>query len=329
MRKSTIDDIAQQLGVSKTLVSFVLNGKSKQHRINEDVAAKVLETARILNYQPNHFARGLRTGKTKTLGVIVSDISNPLFAKLCRYIEDSASENYHNIIIASSDENPLKLKNAIDVFLNKKVDGLIIVPTEGSETILNDFKNKNLPMVLVDRFLPSVATSYVVSENFSSVYKIISTLLAKGIHKIGYVGLSIKLQNYKERLEGFTNAFRDAKVTLSNEFIESISYNGLKQDLKPAIERLINAGAEAVFFANNTIALESLICLKKMAVPVSFPIYCFDNDPAFCLSEFKITVIKQQFDIIGKKAVEILLQMIEKSNEYEERVHVETLEFEV
>ena len=82
MKKASLGDIAKHLGVSKTLVSFVLNGKGKDFRISEDVCKKVIETAKELNYQPNRIAQGLRTGKTNTIGLMIADIANPFFREI-------------------------------------------------------------------------------------------------------------------------------------------------------------------------------------------------------------------------------------------------------
>ncbi|MCA1759629.1 MAG: LacI family DNA-binding transcriptional regulator [Bacteroidales bacterium] len=86
MKKTSLGDIAERLGVSKTLVSLVLNGKGREHRISEALCKKVIATAKEMNYQPNQIAKGLRTGKTNTIGLIIADIANPFFGKLGREI---------------------------------------------------------------------------------------------------------------------------------------------------------------------------------------------------------------------------------------------------
>jgi LacI family transcriptional regulator len=98
MRKVSIQDIATQLEVSKTLVSLVLNGKGVQYRVSPKLIEKVKALAEELNYKPNQLARSFRTGKTNTIGLIVADISNPFFAKLGREIEMEASKNGYRVI---------------------------------------------------------------------------------------------------------------------------------------------------------------------------------------------------------------------------------------
>lgn len=124
----TIKDIASEAGVSTTLVSFVMNNKvngQKTYRVNEETAQRILDIAARLNYQPNNAARTLRNGKTNTIGVIVSDISNKFFADIARCIEDCAYKNKYTVLFGSTDENPKKLENLIAVARNKGIDGLI------------------------------------------------------------------------------------------------------------------------------------------------------------------------------------------------------------
>ena len=90
MKKTSLNDIAQHLGVSKTLVSFVLNGRGKEFRISDEICKKVMDAAKEMNYQPNRIAQGLRTGKTNTIGLIIADIANPFFGKLGREIEQGS-----------------------------------------------------------------------------------------------------------------------------------------------------------------------------------------------------------------------------------------------
>lgn len=100
MKKTSLTDIADKLGVSITLVSMALNGKGKENRISDEMVEKVVKTAEELNYRPNQLARGLRTGNSKTIGLIVADISNPFFARIGRKIEDEAGKYGYNVIFA-------------------------------------------------------------------------------------------------------------------------------------------------------------------------------------------------------------------------------------
>src|SRR5205085_9380454 len=125
IKKPSLKDIAQKVGVSTALVSYVLNNQ-KEGRIGKEVAQKIRDTATELNYRTNQIAKSLKTNKTFTIGLIVADISNPFSSGLARKIEEEADRNNYTVIFGSSDENAIRSNKLIDTFLNRQVDGLII-----------------------------------------------------------------------------------------------------------------------------------------------------------------------------------------------------------
>ena len=113
MKSVSIKDIANQVGVSTTTVSFVLNGKAKEKRISEDLKNEILRIAAQLNYRPNQVARGLRTGQTHTLGLIIEDISTPFFGNLAKVVEEEADKHGYSVMFCSTDNLERGLKPAM------------------------------------------------------------------------------------------------------------------------------------------------------------------------------------------------------------------------
>src|SRR6056300_1240730 len=134
MKKVSLKDIADSLGVSKALVSLVLNGKGDERGINKNTQERVRVKAKELNYVPNQYARGLRVGRTDTIGVIVPDISNAFYGKLCKAIEQEAYRKGFNFIISNTYEDVQKEKKLITDLINRNIDGLILA---------SSFDNKN------------------------------------------------------------------------------------------------------------------------------------------------------------------------------------------
>src|SRR6476646_8291689 len=149
-KKTSLKDIAQQVGVSTALVSYVLNNQ-KENRISKEVAQKIRDTAKKLNYQTNQIARSLKTNKTHTIGLVVADISNPFFSCLARIIEDEAEKNNYTVLFGSSDENAQKAGKLINVLCNRQVDGLIIAPAENDAVHIKALLEDDIPVVLIDR----------------------------------------------------------------------------------------------------------------------------------------------------------------------------------
>jgi LacI family transcriptional regulator len=169
--RASLKDIAIKVGVSTALVSYVINGKEKGLKINQDLVKKIKETAMELNYQPNEIARSLRKGSTKTIGLVVADISNPFFAHLSRAIENEAINFGYTVIIGSSDEVVTKSEMLLNTLISRQVDGFIIAPAEGTEHQIKDINEKNIPMVLIDRYFPEINTNFVITDNYLSTYE--------------------------------------------------------------------------------------------------------------------------------------------------------------
>lgn len=139
VKRVTIKDVAREAGVSIALVSFVMNRNNRRadgkeaYRVSEDTVARILEIAARLDYHPNSAASSLRSGKTRTIGVVVSDIANRFFSDIVRYIENVAYESGYTVLFASTDEKADKLERMVSVLTNKGVDGLIIASCAGGE----------------------------------------------------------------------------------------------------------------------------------------------------------------------------------------------------
>ncbi|MCH5715298.1 LacI family DNA-binding transcriptional regulator [Niabella hibiscisoli] len=144
IRKSILKDIAREVGVSVALVSYVLNNRF-ENRINKDVAEKIRTTARRLHYQPNQIAKSLKTNKTFTIGLVVADISNPFSSGLARIIEDEGAKYGYTVIFGSSDEDLVKFETLTNAFINRQVDGLILLPPAGSEPLLLRLQQMRFP----------------------------------------------------------------------------------------------------------------------------------------------------------------------------------------
>ena len=198
----SLKDIANRAGVSTSLVSFVLNGKQKQHRIKDEVAQRIKEIAKELNYKPNAAAKSLRNGRSRTIGVVVSDISNPFFAHLARHIEASAERHGYSVHFASSDESAQRTAVLVDNMLNKGVDCIVLVPCEGSDATVKELMDKNIPLVLLDRYIPGINTNYVCLNNRQAAYDATCHLIDEGFRRIGMIAYGVQLKHMTDRIEG-------------------------------------------------------------------------------------------------------------------------------
>src|SRR5690606_10679836 len=208
-KKVSLKDIAQAAGVSTALVSYVLNNKEKEARVGKEIAIKIREIAKELNYQPNQLAISLKSGKSQTIGLIVADISNPFFGNIARTIEDEAKKNNYTVIFGSSDENPEKSWDLINVLIKRQVDGFIIAPAQNSETQIEYLEAQNIPLVLIDRYFPEINTNFVATDNYQAAYTAVSHLVETGHKRIGMIAYQNKLIHMEERKRGYSAALKD------------------------------------------------------------------------------------------------------------------------
>ena len=307
-------DIAKKLDVSVGLVSIVLSGKSKERRISDELTAKVIEKAKALGYRPNQLARGLRTGKSGILGLVVADISNPFFGKMARYIENEAAKVEYQVMFGSSDENPGKLENLINMFTSRQVDGMIIVPVFQSESFLLSLQEQSIPFVFIDRYCDGVDEDAVVSDNYLGSYQLTSLLIKNGYRKIAAIANDFHLSNIKERIRGFTTAIKESELDYSVEdFIHEVNLDQLDIRIEAVLKQTLNKGCDAFFFANNKLGISSLKYFDKigLTIPGDIGIVSFDNPEAFQVANPGITCLEQPIELMCAKAINILSRKIE------------------
>jgi LacI family transcriptional regulator len=321
--KVSIKDIAHSLGVSTALVSYVLNGKEKEARIGKEIAEKIRKKATDLNYQPNQIARSLKSGKTYTIGVIVADISNPFFANISRIIEDEAKKNGYTVIFGSSDESPDKLRDLIDVFLKRQVDGLIISPTVQSESYIANLQRQKVPFVLIDRYFPELTSNYIATDNYKAAYDAVSHLIKGGYKRICMIAYNIELVHMQQRKGGYLDALKEHNLVESGLLLREVSHVNLKEDIENVIQELISKNSiDAIFFATNALATRGLKTLNKfnIKIPDDLAIVTFDESEAFDFFYSPLTFVRQPSANMAKEAVRVILQSInnESKNQLEQ-----------
>lgn len=314
MKNISIKDIAQEVGVSTTTVSFVLNGKAKEKRISDDLKEKILETAARLNYRPNQVARGLRTGQTHTLGLIVEDISNPFFANLARFVESEADKAGYTVMFCSTENNDEKAASLLYMLRHRQMDGFIIIPTPGLKKEVHSLVSEEKPVVLVDRYFQDLETSYVTVDNFKGAKSGVGLLLKKGYEKIGLITLDSMQVQMMERERGYTVSLEKNKIKVEAEFILRIPYDMTYAHTVKAISDFLRKNKEinGLFFTTNYLGvagLESLRILGKK-IPSEMGVVCFDDSDLFRLGSPSISVVAQPIRSIGEKAVDLIIGML-------------------
>ena len=311
--KVTIKDVAKALGVSTTLVSFAMSDSPKKYRVSDEMIAKIRAKAKEMGYQPNNAARSLRSGKSNTIGVILSDISNRFFADIARCIEDQASQNGYTVLFGSTDEKPEKLANLIQVFQNKGVDGLIIVPCEGAESSISELVASEFPLVLIDRSFDNINVSSVTLNNIKATSLAVNELVDSGYKKIAFVSYKTGLTNILDREMGYRKAMI-LKGIEGNISVNTIDYSSITEEFASLLPRLLSEGTEALIFSTNRLAIDALILMQSMGISipgdVAFIAFGGSETKALDLYPKGITYIKQPVEQFGYKAFDLLVNDI-------------------
>ena len=315
-KRVSLKDIADKVGVSTALVSYVLNGLEKEKRVGAEIADRIRSALKEMNYMPNYIARSLRNGTTKTIGLIVADIANPFFSSLARFIEDEASKFGYTVFIGSSDEDCDKSSVLVSTLLNRQVDGFIIIPADGCFDYLRLLIQDEIPLVMVDRYIPELSSNYVVLDNYRASYSAINHFVDKGFENIGMISYKSALIHMKERIRGYEEAMKMNGLD-KNIWIKSIRFDHLRMDMDKAIQSAYKDGKKinALFFATNTLSIAGLYKIQKLKlnVPKDFALIGFDGNEAFDFFYSPLTYIKQPVDEMGKEAVRILIEQINGS----------------
>ncbi len=314
-KKLSIVDIAKHLNVSITAVSFILNGKAKEKRISDELVERVLQFVEEVGYKPNLLARGFRTGKTNTIGLLVEDISNPFFGAIARNIEDAAYRNGYKILYSSTDNDTEKTKELIRVYRDRCVDGYIIAPAEGLEDDINDLIKHAFPVVLFDRFLEGVKTDYVGIDNVGGIYNGVKYLIEKGRKNIAFITLDSLQSQMRDRCLGYEKAVKEYQLP---EFIKEIGFHQNTENRTKQIISFLKRKKEidAVVFSTNYLAVSGLKAISQLglSVPRDLAVMAFDDLDLFELYAPSISTMSQPIKRISDEVISRLLDRLNTSS---------------
>ncbi|MFZ4741155.1 MAG: LacI family DNA-binding transcriptional regulator [Bacteroidales bacterium] len=316
MRKIKLEDIANMLGVSKTLVSMVLNGYGDKNGIKKETQERVIALCNEMNYKPNQMARSLRLGKTHTIGLIVADISNTFYAKMARNIEDYCNKFGYNLIICSSDEKDAKEASIIKMLKEKQVDGLIISSTLIDNTEIVALKKEHFPFVLVDRYFPEILdTNFVIIDNYQAAYNAVNHLITIGHKNIAMISISpAHITSVKDRNKGYLDALSKAGINNDHFLLCQVPFENIELGVELEIKKLLlyDKKVTAIFAVNQniTIAVVKILAKLNIKIPDDISLISFDDLPFFEIINPSITAVDQPLDKICKNAVEILMNEI-------------------
>ncbi len=315
MKKVGLKDIAEHVGVSIALVSYVLNGQAEIKQVSKDNAGKIKKAAEELNYRPNQIAKSLKMLKTNTIGLVVADINYRFSTGITRAVEAEAKKENYTVLFGSSNESEDTFEELVNALINRQVDGLILVPVENSQAQIKMLQKSGVPFVLLDRNFPEIETNHVTLDNHKATYDATTYLIKQGHQRIAFFNYQTTFYHLHQRNQGYLDALKDNDIAFQKHWLQEIDSSDRAGGIKQGLDIILNhpQPCDAAFFATDTLAINGLKYLNKIKVkvPDKLSVMSFDESEAFELFYSPITHLRQPLEAMGQAAVSTLVELID------------------
>ncbi len=309
--KVTISDVARLAGVSTATVSHTINNT---RYVSAETKDKVYKAIAELGYTPDASARSFRTGKKKTVGFIVPDISNKFFGTMIESVENYLSAHGYHLIIANTKEDADREETNIRLLSAGLVDGLLVASTMEDFDRFNALIPTDFPVVLVDRTFESKSYSSICVSNFQPIYRSVCRLASKGAKRIGIVGGLPRLSSTQERIAAYREAIADCGLPQDDSLIHY--GNSMENSVQTCLDTLLDQKCDAIVVCQGLMASETIIYLHQKGIRlgedidlVSFVDY---DTNLYQLYSGQMDCIVQPVEELGLAAGEQILRRIEK-----------------
>jgi LacI family transcriptional regulator len=316
----TVLDVAKRAGVAPITVSRVINNSGY---ISQSTRERVEAAVKELGYVPNTIARGLRSKRTRTLALVVTDITNPYFTLMARGVEDSAGDSNYTVVYCNTDESEAKEEKYANILAQRQVDGVLLVPACGNVKTINFLRSNDIAVVALDRRVPGVEIDVVRADSEDGAHRLIKLLIALGHERIAVITGPQNVSTSVDRVTGYQRALAEAGLG-ENELVYYGAFNQQSGYEFTRQAMLHMPRPTAIFGANNFITIGIIKALQdlNLDVPGDISVVGFDDLPESMLMSPFLTVAAQPAYEIGQMAAELLLKRIsgEARDRHEELV---------
>ena len=313
-KKISIKDISRELGISTTTISFVINKKA-ENKISKEVIERVERYIRKVGYKPNSSAQTLRTGISRTIVLMVEDISDPFFSAIAREMEELAYRNGYKIISCSTENKRERTLELLNLFKERQVDAFIITPPEDfAEEMKLLVQSEDQTVMVFDRRYEDLDHNYVVLKNWEGAKKAVEALSNVGKKNIAFVGINSSLSSLQDRLNGYESAVQEQglkKISLLLKFDETKTETG-KHKIKDFLEA--HDKIDGLLFATNTLAISGLKVMKEkeIRIPKDINVVSFDDRDVFELYAPTISVLAQPISELAHELIKGTLSLLDR-----------------
>lgn len=314
-------DVAEKAGVSQSTVSRVLNNYP---HIKESTKQKVLVAIEELGFTRDEIARSLASSKTRTIGLIVGDITNPFFAESAKVIIGKAQEMNYDVILCNTNHSEENLEKYIQTLKGKRVDGIIIASANKDNKRIKELYDQGFPIVLYNSILEHQKANYIAVNNYKGAKLAVEHLYRLNHRQIGYIAGPSKYVTTHLRNEGYKAALQEFGIDWNDRFIyeKEFSYHEVYQFTKKLLDE---PNRPTCFFAASdqmALAVLDAAASKNIKVPEELSVVGFDDIDLAQNCYIGLTTITQPKEKMAKLALETLISLIEKKDDAESPIQI-------
>ena len=306
-RKATLRDVAREAGVSSKTVSRVVNEETV---VNPVTAARVAEVVERLGYRPNELARSLKGRRSRTIGLVIDDVSNPFMASCAQAIERVAQEHGHALILCDSHADLQMEGSYVGLLARRRIDGLLLVPAYGRDDHLKAEQQSGLPVVAFDRPAEGVRTDTVLVQNRAGTREATEHLIWHGHERIAFIGDVRHFYTARKRLEGYKEALQTANLEPLH-YLDAHTIELAEEATKDLLEAPDRP--TALFAANILTTLGALRAIEdlRLRVPEDVALIGFDDFELAHVLRPRFTLVRQPTAELGRRAAEMLFDRLD------------------
>ncbi len=315
----TIKDIAREAGVSIALVSFVMNNRveadgKQKYRVSQATQERIREVAARMNYQPSSAARMLRQGRTHVIGVILSDLGNIFYGTIAKELEKLFSRRGYTVLFGSTEEDPERFGRLVQSFLEKDVEGFIVVPCVGCGSYIEKLQASGTPFVAIDRYHPQYEIPSVIIDNVGAMQMAVDALKKQGVHKMGLISYEMRTSAMMEREKGFRMEAGPLAPIYRGGFYT------LQEDIRKAVGELLEQDVDGIVCSSNevgVIVIKELIG-RGLKIQEDVRIVGFDYSNVYDIFKPHIPHVQQPLPQIARESTDYLFRLIERKDRGED-----------
>ncbi len=318
-RNAGIVDVGREAGCSINTVSRALNNLPG---VNAGTRARVLEAAARLHYTPSRVARSLITRSSRSIGLIVTDCTNPFYARVIGAVEEVAEAHGYSVILGNSGENQDREIRAVEMLLENRVGGMLITPVQQSSAHIHELVDRELPFVLVGRRFQGINACAVMSDNESGAHQATSLLLNLGHRRIGHVTGRQDISSVAERTEGYRRALK-AHGVLASESLIARGERDIAGGTRCALQLLEGSPRPTAIFAYNDLQALGVFAAARqlgLRIPDDLAVVGFDDIEFAEFAEVPLSTVRQPTHDIGRQAAELLFRCMNEPDRAPERL---------